>query len=139
MAYVDTPGRVHKVWRERDVFVMEYATLRLIVPPIAAANPDQRRALTRKHFERQGIYRALRLAGAKHGDRVRMLDAEFTLDELPEPPKGWAASSEGITDYRYIVTPAIGRLDTDEVKERARELLPQVLDHLLAGRPGRES
>jgi hypothetical protein len=131
VAYVDTPGRTHKVWREGDVFVMEYLTLKYVLPAVTDPDANKRRAKIRKQFERQGIYRALRLAGARSGDRVRLLDEEFTLDELPAPPKTWVVSGEGIPDYPYIVTPAIGRLDAQGVKERASELLPSVIKQLL--------
>ena len=139
VAYVDTPGRLHKVTRDGPVFVMEYATLKYILPQVTDPDPDRRRAAMRKQFERQGIYRALRLAGAKVGDRVRLLDAEFTLDELPMPSKQWAPSSDGIPDYPYVLTSAIGRLEVEEVKERARELLPRVIDHLVGGRSSSDS
>ena len=95
VAYVDTPGRYHKVTREHGVFVVEYMTLKYVVPQIAAAPPGPQRAMMLKKFERQGIYRALRQARAKPGDRVRLLDFEFELEELPPAPKGWLPSSDG--------------------------------------------
>lgn len=131
VAYVDTPGRVHKVSKDGDTFVMEYLTLKYIVRDILRAGAEKKPALIRKQFERQGIYRALRLAGAQPGDTVRLLDQEFTLDELPEPGKQWAPSAEGIREYEYIQTSAIGRLDAEEIKERARELAPRVVEALL--------
>jgi hypothetical protein len=136
VAYVDTPGRTHKVWKEGDVFGMEYFSLKYVVRNLAKASTESRPTLQRKLFEKQGIYRALRLAGAKRGDKVRLLDTEFELNELPEPPKDWIPSSEGIPNYPSILTKAIGRLDEDGVRERAKELLPQVIEQLIgAQRP----
>ena len=74
----------------------------------------------RKQFERQGIYRALRLAGAKEGDRVRLLDFEFELDELPPAPKGWLPSSDGVDGYSYIEISRKGRIGGLDALERLR-------------------
>ena len=131
VAYVDTPGRYHKVTRDDGVFVIEYMNLKYIVPQIAAAPPGPQQALMLKQFERQGIYRALRQAGARPGDRVRLLDFEFQLEELPPTPKGWLLGSNGILGYTYIETAPIGRLEADEVKTLATDLLPQVIDKLV--------
>ncbi len=133
VAYVDTPGRLHKVTRDRGVFVVEYFTLKYVLADLMRADPEKRPALMRKQFERQGIYRALRLAGCRPGDRIRLLDWEFDLEELPGPAKSWLVSSNGIPDYPYIMTPAIGRLSEGAVAARARELLPRVLDALVEG------
>jgi hypothetical protein len=130
VACVDTPGRMHRVSREGGVFVMEYRTLKYVVADWKKAPPDDRPALVRKAFERQGIYRALRLAGAQPGDRVRLLDTEFVLEELPPPPKTWIAACEGIPDYEYIVTDGIGRLTEKRTRQRAEELLPSVVNAL---------
>ena len=113
------------------MFVIEYMTLRYIVPQIAAAAPEPQRALMLKQFERQGIYRALRQAGAKPGDRVRLLDFEFELDELPPAPRGWLPSSDGIPGYAYIETAPIGRMEENEVKALAADLLPEVSKRLV--------
>jgi hypothetical protein len=131
VAYVDTPGRLHKVTRDGDVFVMEYFTLKYVVADLMKASPEKAAALRRKLFERQGIYRALRMAGCTVGDRVRLLDWEFALEELPDAEPQWLVGSDGIAGYPYIVTPAIGRLTEDGVRQRATELLPHVLERLV--------
>jgi len=122
------------VTRDNGVFVIEYATLRLIAPRIAAAAPVSRPAMMRKQFERQGIYRALRLAGAKEGDSVRLLDFdfEFELEEVPPAPKSWLPRSDGIDGYTYIElkTGRIGALDPDEVTALAADVLPSVIEKL---------
>jgi hypothetical protein len=133
VAYVDTPGRLHKVTRDGDVFVIDYFTLKYVVPEVRGPDPEKERAQMRKQFERQGIYRALRLAGCQPGDRVRLLDWEFELDELPAPEKEWLVGSDGIPDYPYLVTPPIGRLTEEQLRQRAAELLPRVLDALVEG------
>ena len=49
--------------RDGGVFVIEYATLRLIAPQIAMTPPEHRQAAMRKQFERQGhsLYASARL------------------------------------------------------------------------------
>ena len=113
--------------------MIEYATLRLIAPQIALAAPESQRAMMLKQFERQGIFRALRQAGAKAGDRVLLLDFEFELEDLPDAPKGWLPDSDGVQDYHYIEIPAgrLGRLTPDEVKVLAASVLPGVIKKLV--------
>lgn len=130
VACVDTPGRTHNVRRDGDAFVVEYRTLKYVVRDYQRFDAGTRPAYLRKHLERQGIYRALRIAGARPGNRIRMLDEEIVLRDLPPPPKDWLPQSEGIPNYPYIVTDAIGRLDEPQLVARARELLPLVLDKL---------
>jgi hypothetical protein len=100
-----------------------------------------RPAMMRKQFERQGVYRALRQAGARAGDRVRLLDFEFELDDLPDAPKGWLPNSDGVKDYQYIEIPAgrLGRLEPDEVKALAADVLPRVIKKLVtaSSEPGK--
>jgi len=132
VACVDTPGRTHNVRRDGDAFVVEYWTLKYVVRDYARTDPSKRPALLRKQLERQGVFRALRLAGARAGGRVRLLDEEIVLHELPPPPKDWLPRSDGIPNYPYIVTNAIGRLDEAQLAARAEELLPLVLDKLVA-------
>ena len=134
VAYVDTPGRVPHIERDGSVFVVHYETNRLLV--IAGA-PNVPLAKKQRLFERQGIHRALRLAGAQAGDRVRVDRVEFDLWEYPPPDPKKAPSSDGVADYPYIVTPAgrIGGWKPEQVKERARELAPRVAQALLKKRP----
>jgi len=134
VAYIDTPGRLHKVTRSGDVFVIEYATLKYVLPAIRKAPEQSRPAAIRKQFEKQGIYRALRQAGAQAGDRVRLMEQEFVLDEIPERPKNWLPESNGIDGYDYIEIPLrqLGRLDSEGVQALAKELLPDVVRKLVA-------
>ena len=56
---------------------------------------------------------------------------EFELEELPPAPKGWLVSSDGIPGYTYIETEPIGRLEADEVKALATDLLAEVVEKLV--------
>ena len=87
-----------------------------------------------KQFEKQGVYRALRQAGAKAGDRVRLLGVEFALEELPERSKNWLPESDGIKGYKYIEIPArqLGKMSEDNVEALAADLLPAVIKKLVA-------
>jgi hypothetical protein len=66
--------------------MMEYRTLKYVVADYRNTEPAKRPAVVRKQFAKQGIFRALRLAGARAGDRVRLLDTEFVL----RSPKAFA-------------------------------------------------
>jgi Obg family GTPase CgtA-like protein len=131
VAYVDTPGRMHKVSREDGIFVVDYWTLKYVVRDYKKAALEERPAYLRKQLEKQGVYRALRVAGARPGDRVRLLDLEIEMEELPEPPRNWLPDAEGIRDYPVIVTDAVGRLSDAEIAQRAEELLPRVIETLV--------
>ena len=136
VAYVDTPGRVPHIERHGSVFVVHYETNRFL---LIAGLPGVPLAKKQRLFERQGIHRALRLAGAKPGDRVRVDDVEFALWEYPPPDPKKPPSSDGVADYPYIVTPPgrIGGWTPEQVRERARELAPRVAQALLRKRTRR--
>ena len=138
VAYVDTPGRVPHIERDGPVFVVHYQTNRFL---LIAGLPEVPLAKKQRLFERQGIHRALRLAGAEPGDRVRVDTVEFDLWEYPAPDPKKGPSSDGVADYPYIVTPPgrIGGWTPDQVKERGRELAPLVAQALLKKRRRRRS
>ena len=127
VAYVDTEGRIPQVQRRKGVFEIEYAASRMMLRD-ARRLPESARPTLEKTFEKFGFHRALRLAGARPGDRVRVGALEFELWDYPKPKL--AGTSDGIRGYRYIETPPFGKLDAASLEERARELAPRVIDAL---------
>ncbi len=108
VAYVDTPGRVPRVRRRNGVFVIEYKAARMMKQPPDQLPSSAYPVVFAKGFEQFGFHRALRLAGARPGDRVRVGELELELWEYPEPKlKG---TTDGIRNYRYIETPPFARL-----------------------------
>ena len=128
VAYVDTPGRMPRVSRRKGVFVIEYAAARMMERTADRVPSAAHRAVFAKGFEKFGFHRALRLAGAHTGDRIRVGKLELDLWEYPDPIlKG---TTDGIRNYHYIETPPFARLSPAELHERARELAPHVIDAL---------
>ena len=128
VAYVDTPGRVPLVRRRSGVYVIEYAAGRMLRQPPQQVPSSAYPVLFAKGFEQFGFHRALRLAGARPGDRVRVGELELELWEYPEPKlKG---TTDGIRNYAYIETPPFSRLSPAELGERARALAPRVIEAL---------
>ncbi len=89
-------------------------------------------------FEKFGLHRALRLAGAVPGDRVKTgafskelerASLEIELWDYPEPTL--RATCQGIRDYDYVVAPPYSRLDVAGLEQLASELAPRVEAALL--------
>jgi hypothetical protein len=101
-------GRVAK----RDVFASEAA-----------------RAIAIKNMEKWGLHRALRVAGAKPGDRVRIRDREFELWDYPPLllPSTW----DGPVEYAYIEIPSLRKTDDALLTAWAVERAPAVAQLLL--------
>ena len=130
VAYVDTPGRVPHIERDGKVFVLRYQTNRFLK---IAGLPAVPLAKKQRTFERAGIHRALRVAGAKPGDRVRVDEVEFELWDYPTPDTTRLPSSDGVRDYPYIEVPPgrIGAWTAEQVKDRAQDLVPHVVKALV--------
>ena len=125
VAWVDTPNRLPRVRRRGGVFVIESGAARPIGRPASRASSAASGAALAKRFEKFGLHRALRAAGAKPGDRVRVGELEVRLWPYPEPALPGVA--EGIRGYRYLETPPFARLSRSQLKERASELAPRVI------------
>lgn len=106
------------------VFTIEYATNYLLVREARR----RRTAAPIKGFEKFGFHRALRLAGAVPGDRVRVDDVEFDLWPYPEPI---IPGTDGMLDYPYIEVPCFRGTSEDEMRSHARDLAPRVITALL--------
>ena len=131
MAYVDTEGRVPIVTREGDLFRIEYAAARYAIADSQRAPPEsaeRRRGLV-KRFEKFGFHRALRLAGARPGDRVRVGALEVELWEYPEPHL--PVETDGIAGYEYVVARPIGRRSNTDLEAEARRVAPLLVAKLL--------
>ena len=133
VAYIDTPGRVPHVERDGEVFVIDYATNRFLA---VAALPQVPMAKKLRTFERMGIHRALRMAGAKPGDRVRVDNVEFDLWDYPPPISKRLPLSDGVRDYPYIQVAEgrIGAWTPEQVSEWAPDLVPRVVKALVRKR-----
>ena len=51
---------------------------------------------------------------------------------MPTSKHFWIVAMLSASFVSSVVTPAIGRLDQEGVKKRARDLLPGVIDHLVS-------
>ena len=137
IAWVDTPGRMPRVRQRDGVYRIDYGAnfmLQRHGDPSTAAGRKRLQTV----FEKFGLHRALRLAGAVPGDRVKTgaflkalekASLEFELWEYPEPRL--KASGAGIRDYGYVTTPAFARLDAAGLGRLAVELAPKVEAGLL--------
>ncbi len=132
MAWVDTPGRVPIVRCSRGAYTIEYAAGVMLAR--AAGHEDQPavRKWLEKVFEQFGLHRALRLAGAKPGDTVKVGELTVALWDYPEPKH--PASCEGVANYAYIVTEPIVKLAGAGLQTRAQELAPLVESALVKTR-----
>ena len=133
MAWVDTAGRVPLVRRRSGAFEIEYAAGYLLKRDLARLpqGSPQRVESARKTFEKFGLHRALRLAGAREGDRVRLGGVEFRLWDYPEPRLRPSEAGDGIAGYEYIVAPPVGRLDSAAVAVVADGIAAAVIARLL--------
>jgi hypothetical protein len=128
VAWIDTPGRVPKVERVGRVYIIDYATNFMIERVV-----DQhgiRPASLARTFEKFGFHRALRVAGAKPGDRVRVGKAEFEL--WPYPPPKLEGSTDGVLGYPYIVLEKFRRASATELRASAHRLSAQVIQALVS-------
>src|SRR5262245_24345391 len=124
VAWVDTPGRMPRVTRRGRTFGIDYAAARSLVADVGRAGgigSTEGRAVAIETFEKFGLHRALRLAGARAGDTVRVRGLEATLWDYP-PPRlaGW----DGVADYPYVEIPALRGQDPDDLRRRARAAVP---------------
>ena len=128
VAWIDTPGRVPKLTRvARGVYTIDYATNFMIER--GAERHGVRPAALVRTFEKFGFHRALRVAGAKPGDRVRIGAVEIEL--WPYPPRELEVSTDGVLDYPYLVLESFRRASAAELRASARRLGPQVIEALL--------
>src|SRR5438309_198144 len=81
-----------------------------------------------KTFEKWGLHRALRLAGAKAGDTVRVgaLEAEL-WDYPPKLLEGW----DGPAEFSYVEIPSLRRTPDDVLRGWIRERMLHVQRLLL--------
>ena len=80
-------------------------------------------------FEKFGLHRALRLARAKPGDTVRVLDLEVELwDYPPKRLDGW----DGVADYPYVEIPPLRGQDPEVLRGWATDALPKLVALLTA-------
>lgn len=128
VAWIDTPGRVPKIERVGGAYVIEYATNFMIER--AADRPGFRPASLARAFEKFGFHRALRVAGAQPGDRVRV--GKLELELWPYPPPVLESSTDGVLGYPYVVLEKFRRISATEARTSARRLSPQVIAALLA-------
>ena len=128
VAYVDTPRRVPRVEKDGDVFVIDYFMLEKRVPRWKRQGMD----MLRGQFELQGINRSLRLAGARPGDRIRVDKAEFDLWEYPDATWMSSDGTDGILHYDYVLIEPLSTTNPDANVARAEELMPRVVEALLA-------
>jgi hypothetical protein len=127
VAWIDTPGRVPKIARVRGAYVIEYATNFMIER--AVEQYGVRPGSLARAFEKFGFHRALRVAGAKPGDRVRVGKVDFEL--WPYPPPKLEGSTDGVLGYPYIVLEKFRRASATELRTSARRLSPEVIQALL--------
>ena len=128
VAYVDTPRRVPRIEKDGDVFVIDYFMLEQRVPRWKRQGME----MLRGQFELQGINRSLRLAGAKPGDRIRVDKAEFDLWEYPDATWMSSDGTAGILHYDYVLIEPLSTTNPDANVARAEELMPRVVEALLA-------
>ena len=133
MAWVDTAGRAPLVRRRDGAFEIEYAAGHLLERDLSRLpeGSPRRVEVAAKRFEKFGFHRALRLAGARAGDRVRVGELELTLWEYPTPRLRASAGGDGIADYGFAVIPALGRLDEQELAPIAEGVADEVIASLL--------
>ena len=127
VAWIDTAGRVPKIQRRKGIFEIQYAANFRIERDMGGTRSDSRAGRTRlmKHFEKFGYHRALKLAGAKPGDRVKAGTLDVELCDFPEPTH--PASCDGIRDYPCIGIPtAVTRLPQTRLRELAQWAGPRV-------------
>jgi hypothetical protein len=127
VAWIDTPGRVPKIARVGRAYSIEYAT-NFRIEQAADQRGIQPASLARA-FEKFGFHRALRAAGAKPGDQVRVGKVQVEL--WPYPPPKLEASTDGVVGYPYIVLEKFRRASASELRTSARRLSPQVIQALL--------
>ena len=128
VAYIDTPRRVPRIEKDGDVFVIDYFMLEKRVPRWKRQGMD----MLRGQFELQGINRSLRLAGAKPGDRIRIDEVEFDLWEFADSTRMSSDGTDGMLHYDYVLTEPLSTTDPDENVARAAELMPRIVNALLA-------
>ena len=127
VAYVDTPRRVPRVERDGEVFVIDYFALERRVPRWKREGVEKLRGA----FELQGINRALRLAGARPGARIRVDKVEFDLWAYPDATWMSSEGTDGVADYQYLLTEPLSRNDPMSNAARAEELVPRVVEAVL--------
>jgi hypothetical protein len=124
VAWVDTPGRMPRVSRRDRTFEIDDAATRYLVADVAkegGIDTPGGRARAIDTFEKFGLHRALRRAGARPGDTVRVRDLEATLWDYPPPClAGW----DGVADYPYVEIPALRGQDPDDLRRRAHAAVP---------------
>ena len=128
VAYIDTPRRVPRIEKDGDVFVIDYFMLEKRVPRWNRQGIEKMRG----QFELQGINRSLRLAGAAPGDRIRVDKVEFDLWEYPDSTWMSSDGTDGVLHYEYVLTEPLSTTDPGENVARAKELMPRVVEALVA-------
>jgi Obg family GTPase CgtA-like protein len=130
VAYVDTAGRVPIVTREAGAYVIEYAALKYVASVTRrwpVETPEGRRRLMRT-FEKFGLSRALLLAGAAPGARVRLGALEIDW----QPPEDAAEGAlDGRPGFEYVVARPIARLSPEQLRAEAGRVTPLLLSKLV--------
>jgi hypothetical protein len=130
VAYVDTAGRVPLVSRDGDAYVIEYAALKYVASvtrrwPLETAEGKRRLMRT---FEKFGLSRALLLAGAEPGSRVRLGGLEIDAWQPPEGSK--EGTLDGRAGFEYVVARPIARLSPEQLRGEAARVTPLLLARL---------
>ena len=90
------------------------------------------RAKLATEFELQGLHRALRLSGARPGDRIRIGERETALWEYPLTITAVMGEDDGMRDYPYVLTDPLSVHDPDENIGRAEALASKVVEMLVS-------
>jgi hypothetical protein len=123
VAWIDTPGRMPVVKRNGRVFEIDYNIPGGRREPVQRIESAARRALAAETFEKWGLHRALRLAGAKAGDTVRVSGLEAELwDYPPKLLDGW----DGPAEFAYVEIPSLRRTPDDVLRGWITERMADV-------------
>ena len=126
VACIDTPRRTPRITKSARTFSVDYYRLDRRVKQWMRKGEDKLIA----EFESQGLHRALRLAGARPGDTVRVGTTELELWPWPDSAGMAVQGTDGILHPHYIET---APLDTDHPETnagRALELAARIASHL---------